>query len=54
MRRVVDAVDERDLLIVTLHGNVFAVHNQRTAESFEVAVRFADFVVVRQGSEFVL
>ena len=48
MRPVVDAVEERNLLLVTLHCNVLAVHNEGASEAFPIAVPGGDVVVVRE------
>lgn len=46
VRQVVDAVEERNLLLVALHGYVLAVHNEGAPESLPVAVPGGDVIVV--------
>ena len=48
MRFVVNAVDQGDLLRVTLHRHVLPVDHQRTSEALGIAVPFGDLVVVRE------
>lgn len=48
MREVIDAIEERNFPIVTLHGHELPVDDQEAAEAFGITVRECDFIVVRQ------
>lgn len=48
MRQVVDAVDERNLLLVAFDSHVLAIDDEEAAETFRIAVRKGDIVVVRE------
>lgn len=52
MREVVDAVDERNLLIVTFHLHIFPVHDEEAAEAFGIAVREGDLIVMGKHIQF--
>ena len=48
VREIVDAVDERNLLVVALHCHVLPVHDEKAAEALRVAVLECHIVVVRE------
>lgn len=52
MREVIDTIDEGDLPIVTLYRHELSVHDEEAAETFRVAVRESDLVVVGQCFQF--
>lgn len=47
MCEVIDAVDERDFLLIALHRYILSIDDQRTAESLGIAVPLGNVVVVR-------
>lgn len=47
MREVIDAVDERNLPVVTFHRHELPIHDEKAAETFGIAVTEGDIVVVR-------
>lgn len=53
MREVIDAVDERDLLLVAFYRHILPIDHQEATETFGVAVGEGDLVVVRQRIQFV-
>lgn len=54
MGQVVNPVDEGDFLVVTLHGQVFAVHDQKSGEPQGTAEGLGQPGVVRQGDKLFL
>ncbi len=52
VRQVIDAVDEGNLPVVSLHCHIFPVHDEEAAEALGVAVGERDLVVVGQCIQF--
>ena len=52
MRDVIHPVDERNLLLVAFHRDVFPIDDQGTSEALPVAVPGGDVVVARQSLQF--
>lgn len=52
VREVIDAVDERDLAIVSFHRHKLSIHDEEAAETFWIAVGEGDLIVVRKRIEF--
>lgn len=50
--QVIDAVDERNLLLVAFDCDVFSIDHQKPAEAFWIAVAERDLVVVRESIQF--
>ncbi len=49
VRQVINAVDERNLLVVALHCDEFAIDDKEAAEAFGIAVGKRDLVVMRKS-----
>ena len=52
MGDVIHTVDEGNLLLVALHGDVLPIDDQRASEAFPVAVPGCDVIVVWKGCQF--
>lgn len=49
VRQVIDAVNERNLLLKAFHGYKLPIHDEKAAESLGIAIGKGDLVVVRQS-----
>lgn len=52
MREVIDAVDERNLPIISFYGHEFAINDEEAAEPLGITVRKSHLVVVWQSFQF--